>query len=36
MKMNKENNKVSMSKAAIWGGVAMGAMMIVMMILIAN
>lgn len=36
MKMNKENNKVSMSNAAIWGGVAMGAMIIVMMILIAN
>ncbi len=37
MKMNEESNKGSMSKSALWGGVVMGTMMIVMMaILIAN
>ena len=37
VKMNKENNKGNVSKAAIWGGVAMVTMMIVMMtILISN
>lgn len=35
--MNKKSDRRSMSKAAIWGGVAMGTMMIVMMaIFIAN
>lgn len=37
MKMNEESNTGSMSKTAMWGGVAMGTIMIVMMaILIAN